>query len=152
MFVFGRVAIAPIGDRPVTHRMSLRVYYEDTDMAGIVYYANYLRFLERGRSDAVREVGCDQLDMRDRLGIVFVVRRVEIDYLAPARMDDVLVVETETSDLKGASMVMTQRVMRGDVEVVAAVVKVAIMHLGGRPARLPVEIRQKLERLLPEKQ
>lgn len=133
----------------MTHRMSLRVYYEDTDMAGIVYYANYLRFLERGRSDAVREVGCDQLDMRDRLGIVFVVRRVEIDYLAPARMDDVLTVETETSDLKGASMVMTQRVLRGDALIVEAVVKVAIMSLEGRPARLPVEIRTKLKRLLP---
>ncbi|QHQ37210.1 tol-pal system-associated acyl-CoA thioesterase [Algicella marina] len=132
----------------MTHRMSLRVYYEDTDMAGIVYYANYLKFLERGRSDAVREVGCDQLDMRDRLGIVFVVRRVEIDYLAPARMDDVLVVETVTSKLGGATMVMDQRVLRGETVLVAASVKVAIMSLGGRPARLPAEIRQQLATLM----
>ncbi|MEO0914877.1 MAG: tol-pal system-associated acyl-CoA thioesterase [Pseudomonadota bacterium] len=133
----------------MTHRMSLRVYYEDTDMAGIVYYANYLRFLERGRSDAVREVGCDQLDMRDRLGIVFVVRRVEIDYKAPARMDDVLTVETETSKLGGATMIMPQRVWRGETLIVAAEVRVAMMTLAGRPARLPAEIRQKLEQLLP---
>ncbi len=133
----------------MTHRMSLRVYYEDTDMAGIVYYANYLRFLERGRSDAVREVGCDQLDMRDRLGIVFVVRRVEIDYRAPARMDDVLVVETETAKLGGATMVMPQRVWREDTLIVEADVRVAMMTLEGRPARLPAEIRQKLATLLP---
>ena len=81
-----------------THR--LRVYYEDTDMAGIVYYANYLRFIERGRSDWVRDIGMDQNRMKDDFGIVFAVKRIEADYIAPARLDDVLVVETTLSDVK----------------------------------------------------
>ena len=70
-------------------KTTLRVYYEDTDMAGVVYYANYLKFLERGRSDAVREAGISQRAMRDDQGLVFVVRRVEADYLRPAHFDDV---------------------------------------------------------------
>jgi acyl-CoA thioester hydrolase len=95
------------------HRHPVRVYYEDTDLAGIVYYANYLRFLERGRSEMVREAGISQLDMKAQ-GFVFAVRRVEADYLKPAHFEDELVVETRASGLKGASFDMPQRVLRGD--------------------------------------
>jgi YbgC/YbaW family acyl-CoA thioester hydrolase len=76
------------------HRLTLRVYYEDTDLAGIVYYANYLRFIERARTEWVRELGIDQGRLKAEAGIVFAVRRVEVDYIAPARFDDVLEVET----------------------------------------------------------
>ncbi|MXU65312.1 tol-pal system-associated acyl-CoA thioesterase [Oceanomicrobium pacificus] len=129
----------------MTHTHDLRVYYEDTDMAGIVYYANYLRFLERGRSELVRDAGLDQLAMRDDLGIVFAVRRVEVDYLRPARFDDVLTVHTETSELGAASLTMSQRITRGAEEILRAEVRVAVMSLGGKPVRLPAEIRQRLQ-------
>lgn len=123
------------------HTHTLRVYYEDTDMAGIVYYANYLKFIERGRSDWVRDIGMDQNRMKDEFGIVFAVRRVEADYLAPARLDDVLVVETVLSAVKGARFTMDQLVKRGDTVLFKAVVEIVVMSLQGRPARLPAEIR-----------
>ena len=124
---------------PYTH--TLRVYYEDTDMGGIVYYANYLKFIERGRSDWVRAIGMDQNAMKDDHGIVFVVRRVEADYLAPARLDDVLTVETQLTQVKGARFTMAQKVLRGDQPLFAAMVEIAIMSLAGKPARRPAEIR-----------
>ena len=126
-----------------THR--LRVYYEDTDMAGIVYYANYLRFIERGRSDWVRDIGMDQNRMKDDFGIVFAVNRIEADYIAPARLDDVLVVETMLSDVKGARFTMEQRVRREDQPLFTATVQIVVMTLEGRPTRLPAEIRALLD-------
>lgn len=124
-----------------TYTHTLRVYYEDTDMGGIVYYANYLKFIERGRSDWVRAIGMDQNAMKDDHGIVFVVRRVEADYLAPARLDDVLTVETQLTQVKGARFTMDQRVLRDDQPLFTATVQIAIMSLAGKPARLPAEIR-----------
>ncbi len=125
------------------HKTPIRVYYEDTDMAGIVYYANYLRYIERARSDAVRDVGIDQNDMKAN-GQVFVVRQVVADYLATARLNDELVIETVTRDLKAASMQMFQTVKRGDKVIFTADVKVAYMSDAGKPIRFPAEIRQKL--------
>lgn len=115
----------------------VRVYYEDTDMAGIVYYANYLRYIERGRSEWVRAVGMDQNRMKDVDGIVFAVRRVAADYLAPARLDDELTVETWVETLGPARMVMGQRVLRGATVLFSAEVTVVCMTLAGRPVRLP---------------
>src|SRR5690606_16799779 len=106
------------------HTLPVRVYYEDTDMAGIVYYANYLRYIERGRSEWVRAVGLDQNGMKERDGIVFAVRRVEADYLAPARLDDELVVRTWVETLKPVRMVMGQEVLRGDRVLFRALVTV----------------------------
>ena len=119
------------------YKLPIRVYYEDTDMAGIVYYANYLRYIKRGRSEWVREVGLDQNRMKDEDGIVFAVRRVEADYLAPAKLDDVLVVETWVETLKPARMVMGQEVKRGDQVLFRAMVTVICMTLEGKPVRLP---------------
>lgn len=119
------------------HRHSLRVYYEDTDLAGIVYYANYLKFIERGRSEFLRARGVDQAALRRETGIVFAVRRVEIDYRAPAVFDDLLTVTTAVRDLRGARVMMDQDVMRGDRVLVQAVVTVVAVHPDGRPARLP---------------
>jgi acyl-CoA thioester hydrolase len=126
----------------MTHHHSLRVYYEDTDMAGIVYYANYLKFIERGRSEWVRDLGVDQNALKAEHGIVFAVRRVEADYLASARLDDVLVVETDLAQIKGASFVMEQRVMRGAQVLFTAVVTVVAMTTAGRAVRFPHEIRR----------
>ncbi|MGJ5619362.1 tol-pal system-associated acyl-CoA thioesterase [Sulfitobacter sp. MF3-043] len=122
------------------HHFSLRVYYEDTDMAGIVYYANYLRFIERARSDWVREMGIDQLAMKAD-GLVFAVRRIEADYLAPAQFEDVLEVRTTLDALTPARMVMGQEVWRDQTCLFRAVVTIVCIGAGGKPARLPAKLR-----------
>ncbi|RMA43913.1 tol-pal system-associated acyl-CoA thioesterase [Rhodophyticola porphyridii] len=127
------------------HRWPIRVYYEDTDLAGLVYYANYLKFIERARSEMVREAGIDQAEMKRARGIVFAVRRVEADYLAAAHYDDELVVETTLDSLSGARFDMPQTVRRGDQPIFQAKVSVVCIGPAGRATRLPADIRQKLE-------
>lgn len=124
----------------MTHTLDIRVYYEDTDMAGIVYYANYLRYIERARSDWVRGLGIDQKVMKAE-GAVFVVRRVEADYLAAAVLDDELVVETDVVQVTGARLVMDQRVMRDGAVIFQAIVTVVVLGDNGQPTRLPANIR-----------
>lgn len=128
----------------MTHTYPVRVYYEDTDMAGIVYHANYLRYIERARSDWVRQLGNDQNAMRDA-GIVWVVRRIEADYISTAKFEDGLTVETEMSDLTGVRLTMTQSVKRGETEIFHAVVTAVCMNSEGKPVRLPAEIRALLK-------
>ena len=127
----------------MTHKLPIRVYYEDTDMAGIVYYANYLRYIERARSDWVRGLGIDQKQMKAE-GLVFVVRRVEADYLASARLDDELVVETDVLQVTGARLVMDQWVKRGAEAIFHAIVTVVVVSDAGQVARMPANIRQLL--------
>ena len=127
----------------MTHKLGIRVYYEDTDMAGIVYYANYLKYIERARSDWVRGLGIDQNAMKDE-GLVFVVRRVEADYLMSARLDDELMVETNVSQVTGARLVMDQVVKRASETLFHAVVTVVIVSDTGQVARMPANIRQLL--------
>lgn len=127
-----------------THEFQCRVYYEDTDLAGVVYYANYLRFIERGRTEWLREAGVDQGRLKAETGIVFVVRRCLVDYLKPALFDDILTIETTIRQVKGASLVLDQTVRRADETLVTAEVLVAAMDSDGRPTRLPGEIRGRL--------
>lgn len=127
----------------MTHEFPVRVYYEDTDMAGIVYYANYLKFIERGRSEMIAGLGVDQLAMRDA-GLVFAVRRVEADYLAAAHFGDDLIVRTEVTKLSGARMVLHQEVLRDGEAIFTAEVTIVALNEAGQPARLPAEIRQRL--------
>ena len=129
------------------HRLTVRVYYEDTDLAGVVFYANYLRYYERGRSDALRDLGVDQTALK-AAGVVFVVRRIEVDYLGPARFEDLLEVATRVETLKGASGEMVQEIRRDGQVLNRARVFVACMTLEGRPVRLPQEARVAMERLL----
>ncbi|ARC87986.1 tol-pal system-associated acyl-CoA thioesterase [Rhodovulum sp. MB263] len=129
----------------MTHRLTLRVYYEDTDLAGIVYYANYLKFIERARSEWVRGIGIDQLRLKAETGTVFAVRRVEADYLSPARFDDLLTVETDLLRLTPARLVLDQAVLRGGTRLFEARVTLAALGPGGRPVRLPAEFRRSLE-------
>lgn len=128
----------------MTHRFRLRVYYEDTDLAGIVYYANYLKFIERARTEWVREIGVDQVRLKAEAGIVFAVRRVEAEYLSPARFEDDLVVKTELRDVTGARIVLAQRVLRGDTVLFDAAVTLVALTDIGRPARLPADVRRRL--------
>ncbi|MEI4472555.1 tol-pal system-associated acyl-CoA thioesterase [Frigidibacter sp. MR17.24] len=126
------------------HRLALRVYYEDTDLAGIVYYANYLKFIERGRSEWVRELGLDQRRMKEEDHLVFAVRRVEADYLRPARFDDELVVETRLIGATAARIVLEQAVLRGGERLFGALVTLVCMTEAGAPARMPAALRAKL--------
>jgi len=123
------------------HHFPLRVYYEDTDLAGIVYYANYLRFIERARTEWVRTLGVDQTALKRDEGIVFAVRRVEADYLQPAKFDDELVVETSTLQVTGARIVLQQDVKRGDEVLFSAQVTLVALTETGQPSRLPANLR-----------
>lgn len=127
----------------MAHETSFRVYYEDTDMAGVVYYANYLKFIERARSDALREAGVDQRGMREE-GLVFVVVRLEADYIAPARYEDMLDVRTEVVEAKAATATLSQVVSRDGAPLFRSLVRFACMTVGGRPTRLPPKTRAAL--------
>ncbi len=128
----------------MTHHFPLRVYYEDTDLAGIVYYANYLKFIERARTEMVRERGVDQVALKEQGGIVFAVRHLEADYLSPARFDDQLVVETSVAAVTGVRIVLNQIVRRGGTDLFAAKVTLVALTETGQPARLPANIRLSL--------
>ncbi len=128
----------------MTHRLTIRVYYEDTDLAGVVYHANYLRFIERGRTEALRDLGIDQAALKRDRGLVFVVRRLTIDYLAPALFDDLLEIRTRVSRLRGASLEMAQEVWRADACLSRAAVTVACIDGNRRAQRLPGDVRDRL--------
>ena len=138
--------MAPPQSPLATHRQTIRVYFEDTDAAGIVYYANYLKFAERARTDMLRDLGISHAEMMTRDGLVLVVRRCEIDYLKPAKLDDLLTVETDAAKLGGSSVELRQRVLRDD-EVLAEL-KVLVVCVGkdGRPARIPDYVRGAIPR------
>ncbi len=127
----------------MTHTFPIRVYYEDTDLAGIVYYANYLKFIERARSEWVRSLGIDQAQMKAE-GYVFAVRRVEADYLMPAKYDDELVVETDMVENSGVRLIVRQDVKRADVTLFTATVTIICMNASGAVARLPAAIRRSI--------
>jgi acyl-CoA thioester hydrolase len=124
-------------DQAPSHSIGLRVYYEDTDLAGIVYYANYLKFIERA-------LGIDQVAMK-AAGLVFAVRRVEADYLAPARFDDMLEVATALEGLTPARIALRQTVQRGDTTLFDSQVILVCLAENGKPARIPADIRAKLD-------
>ncbi|WP_375266598.1 tol-pal system-associated acyl-CoA thioesterase [Planktotalea sp.] len=124
------------------HEFGLRVYYEDTDLAGIVYYANYLRFIERARTEWVRGLGIDQVRLQEEDGLVFAVRRVEADYLTPARFDDELIVRTTVEQMTGARIVLKQDVTRGKDLLFSAQVTLVALTVEGQPTRLPANIRR----------
>ena len=126
------------------HSFPIRVYYEDTDLAGIVYYANYLKFIERARSEWLRELGVDQLRLKAG-GLVFAVRHLEADYLTPARFDNLLAVETGLNTLGSARIVMDQRVLRGERVLFAARVTVVCVAENGRPARIPADVAARVQ-------
>jgi acyl-CoA thioester hydrolase len=123
------------------HVLPLRVYYEDTDAAGIVYYGNWLRFFERGRTEFLRLLGQEHSTLRQTRGINWIVRRCVIDYLKPARLDETIEVVTTCGELRGASLDMIQHARRGGETLVRAELVVACMGANGRPVRLPAELR-----------
>ena len=120
------------------HRLPIRVYYEDTDFTGLVYHANYLRFFERGRSDFLRLVSSGHAELLDRDDpLAFVVTRMDIRFLKPARIDDALVVRTAYEAVKGPRLIIRQSIMRGEQTLCEADVEAACIDLNGRPRRPP---------------
>ena len=134
-----------MANAPFEH--GVRVYYEDTDAGGIVYYANYLKYAERARTEILRSIGMDQSDLlRDR-HIAFAVRACNAEYLKPAILDDALVVRTRVADMTGARLAMHQDVCRGDDVLVELDVKLVCVNTEtGAPTRLPLELRERLGR------
>ena len=130
----------------MTHAIDVRVYYEDTDLAGIVYYANYLKFIERGRTELLRAVGVSQERLKQETGLVFAVVHVAVSYRQPARLDDLLRVETDVTALGGASITMAQRVVRDGVPLVEATVRLACVGPDGRACRMPDWLRTLFDR------
>lgn len=131
----------------MSHSFALRIYYEDTDLAGIVYYANYLKFIERARTEWVRGLGVDQTRVKAEQGIVFAVRRVEADYLRPAKFDDELRVTTDLLAISGARIELRQEVWRAEERLFTAGVTLVCLTDSGHPARIPPDIRAALHPL-----
>ncbi|MCW2273159.1 tol-pal system-associated acyl-CoA thioesterase [Rhodoblastus acidophilus] len=125
------------------HLFSIRVYYEDTDFSGIVYHANYLRFIERARTEMLRDADLHQGEIHAGGKVFFVVARMSIEFLRPARMDDLLAVETRVLKLTAATLELDQRVKKGDEILFTAKVLIAAVS-GGRACRIPREVREKL--------
>lgn len=132
------------------HRYPLRVQWEDTDAAGIVYYANYLRFIERGRSDLLLQHGIDQQAlMAMEGGVAFAVRSCNVEYLKPARLHEELTVVTTLLELRGASVALAQEVRRGEALLVRAEVRLACIDKGGGARRIPPAVAAILATLSP---
>ena len=125
----------------------IRVYYEDTDSGGVVYYANYLKFAERGRTEMLRAAGIEHPALWEAHGVGFAVRRVTADYLKPARLDDALSIHTCMTDVRGASLSALQVVRRDGEDLVRLSVHLACIDRDGRPARMPPPLRSALHAL-----
>lgn len=128
----------------ISHSFSLRVYYEDTDSAGVVYHANYLKFAERGRSEMLRSLGFPHRKLAAEAGVGFAVRRCSVEYLAPARLEDALDVDTTLVELGAATLNLRQQVRRGSELLADLEVLVACIGRDGRPRRVPLELRARL--------
>lgn len=138
-------------DENAQHRLRLRVYYEDTDAGGLVYHANYLRFFERARTEMLRLTGFTNAGLAESDGVSFAVRRAEIDFVAPAKLEDTLEVVTRITDTGGASFAVAQLARRDGRDLARAVIQLAMINLAGdragRPARLPAPVREALNDL-----
>lgn len=127
------------------HTTPIRVYYEDTDAGGIVYYANYFKYAERGRTELLRELGVTSSGLMENENTGIVVRHVSADFHTPARLDDMLEVQTAIEEVKNASMIMIQRILKGGLPLVTIVVKLAcIVVTTGKPVRLPKQLTDRL--------
>lgn len=133
------------------HIFPLRVYYEDTDVGGVVYYANYLKFMERARSEMIGMLGLDQAAMlhyNNVDDVSFVVRHIEVDFMSSARFDDCLTVMTTILKLGGASIIMKQDIMKDDKCLIEATIKIAVVGENGRPKKLPIAIKNKFKEII----
>ena len=131
-----------------SHQLALRIYYEDTDAGGVVYYANYLRFAERARTEMLRLAGVPHEQLREQTGATFAVSRCQVEYLRPAKLDDEIWVSTRLTGLCGASAEMEQIIGRGDARLAHMAIRLAFVSSDGKPTRLPPSLRNALTPLL----
>lgn len=134
------------------HHIQLRVYYEDTDAGGVVYHASYLRYAERGRTEMLRTGGLTNSNLAEEQGVLFVVRKLAVDYLKPARLDDCLTLTTFLEEMRSSSFLMRQEIMRGNELLCVCNVTLVTVNRAGRPVRLPDSVREMLLARLPESQ
>ena len=133
------------------HQHRLRIYYEDTDAGGIVYYANYLKFIERARTELLRHLGVESSDLMNTHGVAFAVKRCLVDYHMPAKLDDELVVATKIVRVGGASLDLQQIVQRGADRLVSVDIKLGCLNLdNGKPKAMPSDVRDRLNRCFDE--
>ena len=125
----------------------LRVYYEDTDAGSIVYYANYLKFIERARTESLREIGLIQSDIADQFKIIFVVRNIFAEFIKPAKLDDFLEVRTNVIKFGWVSIELVQEIFLNNNKLFKAEVKLGIIDVEGKPKKIPIELKEKLEYL-----
>ena len=123
------------------HSMNIRVYYEDTDLGGVVYYANYLRFIERARSEWIRDLGIDQIKMRNEEEAIFVVTKIKADYLSPAHFDDILTVDTRIKVVSPVRAYFYQNIFREEKVIFRSEVCVTCTSNSGKVVRLPAKIK-----------
>ncbi|MCX8086741.1 MAG: tol-pal system-associated acyl-CoA thioesterase [Rhodocyclaceae bacterium] len=133
----------------MTGHLAVRVYYEDTDAGGVVYYASYLKYLERGRTEFLRTLGFEQRRLAEEDGLAFAVRSLSAEYLRPARLDDLLDIQTAIGELGRAQVTFAQSIRRGDETLFTATVRVACLDLArGRPVAMPPPLHEKLKALV----
>lgn len=132
------------------HILPIRIYYEDTDLSGVVYHANYLRYMERGRTEFFRAVGIKLAGLEDAEPTAWTLRKVQLEYFRPARLEDQLEVRTTCASLSGARMVADQKIYANDVLLTHGTVEACIITLSGKPRRIPQEVRDKLAPFLYE--
>ena len=125
----------------------VRVYYEDTDAGGIVYYANYLKFIERARTESLRKIGFIQSEIKKQLKLTFVVKNIFAEFIKPAKLDDFLKVKTNFIKLGRVSIELEQEIFLNDNKLFKAEVKLGIIDISGKPKKLPIELKEKLENL-----
>ena len=125
----------------------LRVFYEDTDTAGIVYYANYFKFIERARSESLRNIGLIQSEIKDKYKIIFVVRKIIAEFIRPAKLDDLLEISTNFLKIGIVSIELDQKIFLNDAVIFKANVKLGILNTKGKPKKLPIDLREKLQDL-----
>ncbi len=130
------------------HHFPLRVYYEDTDAGGVAYYANYLKFAERARTEMMHLLDAGYGDLVSREGFTFAVRRCEVDYMSPARLGDILEIRTRITEAKGASHIVDQAIRRDGDDLVRLLVRLVCINREGRPARMPEILRNALQSLI----
>ncbi|MEO1041368.1 MAG: tol-pal system-associated acyl-CoA thioesterase [Pseudomonadota bacterium] len=133
----------------MVHRIDFRIYFEDTDITGIVYHANYVKYFERGRTESLRTTFKDLSEiMEDDDAATFAVASMDIQFKRPAKLDNIITVETELVEAKGAKMIFDQRVLRGEELLASAHVVVAVITMDGRPRRMPDAMRRRMEEYL----
>ena len=125
----------------------LRVFYEDTDTAGIVYYANYFKFIERARTESLRNIGLIQTEIKDKYKIIFVVRKIIAEFIRPAKLDDLLEISTNFLKIGIVSIELDQKIFLNGAIIFKANVKLGILNTKGKPKKLPIDLREKLQDL-----